>query len=79
VLIRRRGKRSSRNWLLAPLPSVDLQIWPPRDGTNAPITMQHEQANIQTNKYTAGGGAKVLTRRVDWRRSNTMHVAGRAE
>jgi hypothetical protein len=22
-----------------------LQIWPPRDGTNAPITMQHEQAN----------------------------------
>ena len=23
-------------------PGVDLQIWPPRDGTNAPITMQHE-------------------------------------
>jgi hypothetical protein len=42
---------SSRNWLLAPLPGVDLQIWPPRDGTNAPITMQHEQANIQTSKY----------------------------
>jgi hypothetical protein len=31
---------------------VDLQIWPPRDGTNAPITMQHEQANIETSKYT---------------------------
>jgi hypothetical protein len=52
VLIRRRGKESSRNWLLAPPPGVDLQIWPPRDGTNAPITMQHEQANIQTSKYT---------------------------
>jgi hypothetical protein len=43
---------SSRNWLLAPPPGVDLQIQPPRDGTNAPITMQHEQANIQTSKYT---------------------------
>jgi hypothetical protein len=41
---------SSRNWLLAPLPGVDLQIWPSRDG-NAPITMQHEQANIHTSKY----------------------------
>jgi hypothetical protein len=40
------------NWLLAPPPGVDLQIWPPRDGTNASITMQHEQANIQTSKYT---------------------------
>jgi hypothetical protein len=27
-------------------PGVDLQIWPPRDDMNAPITMQHEQANI---------------------------------
>jgi hypothetical protein len=44
--------KSSRNWLLAPLPGVDLQIWPPRDDTNAPITMQYEQANIQTSKYT---------------------------
>jgi hypothetical protein len=26
-----------------------------------------------------GGGVEVLTRRVDWRRSNTMRVAGRAE
>jgi hypothetical protein len=42
VLIQRRGKGSSRNWLLAPLPGVDLQIWLPQDGTNAPITMQHE-------------------------------------
>jgi hypothetical protein len=25
------------------------------------------------------GGAEVLTRRVDWRRSDTMRVAGRAE
>jgi hypothetical protein len=50
LLNRRRGE-SSRNWLLAPTPGVDLQIWPSRDGTNAPITMQHEQANIQTNKY----------------------------
>jgi hypothetical protein len=33
VLIRRRKKGSSRNWLLAPLPGVDLQIWPPRDDT----------------------------------------------
>jgi hypothetical protein len=46
------GGESSRNWLLAPPPGVDLQNWPPRDGTNAPITMQHEQANIQTSKYT---------------------------
>jgi hypothetical protein len=46
-----RGEESSRNWLLAPPPGVDMQIWPPRDGTNAPITMQHEQANIQTGKY----------------------------
>jgi hypothetical protein len=43
---------SSRNWLLAPSSGVDLQIWPSRDGTNALITMQHEQANIQTSKYT---------------------------
>jgi hypothetical protein len=70
--------------------------------------MQHEQANIQTSKYTnkylvygqnsdiwmgrvlsricviwccdiTGGGAEVLTRRVDWRRSDTMRVAGRAK
>jgi hypothetical protein len=27
VLIWRKGE-SSRNWLLAPLPGVDLQIWP---------------------------------------------------
>jgi hypothetical protein len=47
----RRKAESSRNWLLAPPPGVDLQIWPPRDGTNAPITMQHEQANIETSKY----------------------------
>jgi hypothetical protein len=33
---------SSRKWLLAPLSGVDLQIWPPRDDTNALITMQHE-------------------------------------
>jgi hypothetical protein len=26
-----------------------------------------------------GGGVEVLTRRVDWRRSDTMCVAGRAE
>jgi hypothetical protein len=26
-----------------------------------------------------GGGAEELTRRVDWRRSNTMRVAGKAE
>jgi hypothetical protein len=26
-----------------------------------------------------GGGVEVLTRRVDWRRSDTMRVAGRAE
>jgi hypothetical protein len=26
----------------------------------------------------AGGGAEVLTRRVDWRRSDTMRVASRA-
>jgi hypothetical protein len=25
-----------------------------------------------------GGGVEVLTRRVDWRRSDTMRVAGRA-
>jgi hypothetical protein len=50
-LLNRRKGESSRNWLLAPLPGVDLQIWPPRDGTNAPITMQHEQENIQTSKY----------------------------
>jgi hypothetical protein len=25
-----------------------------------------------------GGGTEVLTRRVDWRRSDTMHVADRA-
>jgi hypothetical protein len=42
----RKGE-SSQNWLLAPPSSVDLQNWPSRDGTNAPITMQHEQANIQ--------------------------------
>jgi hypothetical protein len=42
---------SSQNWLLAPLPGVDLQIRPSQDNTNAPITMQHEQANIQTSKY----------------------------
>jgi hypothetical protein len=41
LLIRRKGE-SSRNWLLAPPPGVDMQIWPPRDGTNALITMQHE-------------------------------------
>jgi hypothetical protein len=51
LLNRRKGGESSRNWLLAPLPDVDLQIWPPQDDTNAPITMQHEQANIQTSKY----------------------------
>jgi hypothetical protein len=28
---------------------------------------------------TTSGGAEVLTRRVDWRRSDTMCVAGRAE
>ena len=27
---------------LAPLLGVELQVWPPRDDTNAPITMQHE-------------------------------------
>jgi hypothetical protein len=48
---RRKGE-SSWNWLLAPPSGVDLRIWPSRDGTNTPITMQHEQANIQTNKYT---------------------------
>jgi hypothetical protein len=47
---RRKGE-SSRNWLLAPSPGIDLQNWPSRDGTNAPITMQNEQANIQTSKY----------------------------
>jgi hypothetical protein len=26
-----------------------------------------------------GGGVEVLTRRVDWRRSDTMRVAGRVE
>jgi hypothetical protein len=26
-----------------------------------------------------GGGAEVLIRRLDWRRSDTMRVAGRAE
>jgi hypothetical protein len=46
------GKGSSRNWLLAPLSGIDLQIWPPRDDMNAPVTMQHEQANIQTSKHT---------------------------
>jgi hypothetical protein len=50
-LLNRRKGESSRNWLLAPPPGVDLQIWPPQDGTNALITMQHEQANIQTSKY----------------------------
>jgi hypothetical protein len=47
---RRKGE-SSRNWLLAPPSGVDLQNWPSRDGTNTPITMQHEQANTQTSKY----------------------------
>jgi hypothetical protein len=42
---------SSQNWLLAPPSGVGLHMWPSRDGTNAPITMQHEQANIQTSKY----------------------------
>jgi hypothetical protein len=51
VVLNRRKGESSRNWLLAPPSGVDLQIWPSRDDTNAPITMQHEQANIQTNKY----------------------------
>jgi hypothetical protein len=37
-----RERESTQNWLLAPPPSVDLQIWPLLDGTNAPITMQHE-------------------------------------
>jgi hypothetical protein len=32
---------------MAPLSGIDLQIRPPRDGMNAPITIQHEQANIQ--------------------------------
>jgi hypothetical protein len=50
LLYRRKGE-SSRNWLLAPPSGVDLQIWPSRDGTNAPTTMQHEQANLQTSKY----------------------------
>ena len=36
---------------IAPLSGVDLQNWPSRHGMNAPITMQHEQANIQTIKY----------------------------
>jgi hypothetical protein len=26
-----------------------------------------------------GGGVEVFTRRVDWRRSDTMRVAGKAE
>jgi hypothetical protein len=42
---------STWNWLLAPPPGVDLQIRSSRDDMNAPITMQHEQANIQINKY----------------------------
>jgi hypothetical protein len=46
LLLNRRNGESSRNWLLAPLSGIDLQIWPSRDGRNAPITMQHEQANI---------------------------------
>jgi hypothetical protein len=50
-LLNWRKGESSRNWLLAPPLGVDLQIWPSRDDTNAPITMQHEQANIQNNKY----------------------------
>jgi hypothetical protein len=45
-LLNRRKGESSRNWLLAPPSGVDLQIRPSRDGTSAPITMQHEQANI---------------------------------
>jgi hypothetical protein len=50
-LLNRRKSEGSRNWLLAPLSGVDLQNWPSRHGMNAPITMQHEQANIQTIKY----------------------------
>jgi hypothetical protein len=50
-LLNQRKGESSWNWLLAPLSGVDLQIWPSRDGTNALITMQHEQANIRTSKY----------------------------
>jgi hypothetical protein len=50
-LLNRQKGESPRNWLLAPPSSVDLQIWPSRDDTNAPITMHHEQANIQNNKY----------------------------
>jgi hypothetical protein len=51
LLLNRQKGESSRNWLLAPPSGVGLQIQPSRDGTNAPITMQHEQANIQTSKY----------------------------
>jgi hypothetical protein len=47
LLLNRQKGESSRNWLLAPPSGVGLQIQPSRDGTNAPITMQHEQANIQ--------------------------------
>jgi hypothetical protein len=36
---------------MAPPSGVDLQNWPSQDDTNAPITMQQEQVNIQTNKY----------------------------
>jgi hypothetical protein len=47
----RRKSESSWNWLSSPPFGVDLQNWPSRDGTNAPITMQHEQTSIQTIKY----------------------------
>jgi hypothetical protein len=50
-LLNRRKGESSQNSLLAPLFGVDLQIWPSQDGTNASITMHHEQANIQISKY----------------------------
>jgi hypothetical protein len=43
---RRKGE-SLQNWLLAPLSGVDLHIWPSRDGTDAPITMQHDQQVYQ--------------------------------
>jgi hypothetical protein len=46
-----RKSESSQNWLLAPPSSVVLQNWPSRDNTNALITTQQEQANIQTSKY----------------------------
>jgi hypothetical protein len=50
-LLNRRKGESSRNWLLALPSGVDLQNLPSRDDMNAPITMQHEQTNIQTIKY----------------------------